>query len=103
MLTDRITQVHNYASLIRNFAKDEFDITLFYGYLIGDRINANELKFHGTGCKPSHDQEYYYCPNKPVDCITLWHGIKYAIGLLPMADPTALLALGLSSFLAISL
>ncbi|WP_155888296.1 hypothetical protein [Bacteroides propionicifaciens] len=67
MLTDRITQVHNYASLIRNFAKDEFDITLFYGYLIGDRINANELKFHGTGFKPSHDQEYYYCPNKPVE------------------------------------
>lgn len=67
LLTERITQVHNYASLIRNFAKDKFDITMFYGYLIGNGVNEMDLMFNGTGFKPSHDNNYYYSPNREIE------------------------------------
>ena len=39
-----LNQINRYASLIRNFTNEDFQIVTFYGYLIGEGINAKEVR-----------------------------------------------------------
>ncbi|UVP24475.1 ATP-binding protein [Bacteroides xylanisolvens] len=39
-----VSQVSQYAGLIRQYAKDRFEITTFYAYLIGESFTLNEVK-----------------------------------------------------------
>jgi len=59
-------QINRYASLIRNFTSDNFQINTFYGYLIGEGINNQEVQAFDSDYIPSYQFEYLYRPAKRV-------------------------------------
>jgi hypothetical protein len=43
-VSEHLNQITNYASLIRNLSKEEFNFTTFYGYLVGERLDADDIQ-----------------------------------------------------------
>lgn len=62
-----VSQVSQYAGLIRQYAKDRFEITTFYAYLIGESFTLNEVKRANPPSKKAYYFDYLFCPNYPVD------------------------------------
>ncbi len=62
-----VLQVSQYAGLIRQYAKDRFEITTFYAYLIGESFTLNEVKRANPFFKKAYYFDYLFCPNYPVD------------------------------------
>jgi hypothetical protein len=65
-VSDHLTQINNYASLIWNFAKPEFKFQSFYGYLIGEKINANDVRAHDGDFKEAYHFDYLFRSNKSI-------------------------------------
>jgi hypothetical protein len=61
-----LTQVDYYASLIRNFTIDEIQMTTFYGYLIGENIEAKDVRGRVTGYEYSYHFDYLFRPSQKV-------------------------------------
>ncbi len=59
-------QINRYSSLIRNFTNDIFQINTFYGYLIGEGINNQEVQAFDSDYIPSYQFDYLYRPAKRV-------------------------------------
>lgn len=59
-------QINRYASLIRNFSSDDIQINTFYGYLIGEGINNQEVQAFDSDYIPSYQFDYLYRPAKRV-------------------------------------
>ena len=62
-----VSQVSQYAGGIRHSAKDRFEITTFYAYLIGESFTLNEVKRANPFFKKAYYFDYLFCPNYPVD------------------------------------
>lgn len=62
-----VSQVSQYAGSIRQYAKDRFEITTFYAYLIGESFTLNEVKRANPFFKKAYYFDYLFCPNYPVD------------------------------------
>lgn len=65
-IANYLTQIQNYATLIRNFTKDEFQFNTFYGYLLGEKINPLEVDAHDPDFKSSYHFDYLFRPSKTV-------------------------------------
>lgn len=65
-VSDHLTQINNYATLIRNFTKDEYQFTTFYGYLIGEGIEPNEVRAHDSDFIHSSHFDFLYRASKKV-------------------------------------
>lgn len=65
-LADHLTQIQNYATLIRNFSKDKYDFTTFYGYLIGEKANLFEIRNHDPNFREAQYFDYFYKPASDV-------------------------------------
>lgn len=65
-LADQIAQINNYASIIRQFAKPKYEITNFYAYLIGEKIDFEAFKRRNPEFESSYYFDYAYCPDKKV-------------------------------------
>jgi len=63
-LSDQLTQINNYASLIWNFAKPQFRFHSFYGFLIGEKINTFEVRSHDGEFKEAYQFNYLFRPHK---------------------------------------
>lgn len=63
---DHLTRVSNYASLILNFAKPEFPIDTFYGYLVGENIDPDEVRSSDSDFKFAPHFDFLYRPYKSV-------------------------------------
>ncbi|MDR1203085.1 MAG: hypothetical protein LBL58_15850 [Tannerellaceae bacterium] len=48
-VSDHLTQINKYATLIANYTKDKYRINTFYGYLIGEAIEPMDILSTGTG------------------------------------------------------
>lgn len=59
-------QINRYASLIRNFSHDDYQIDTFYGYLIGEGINSQEVQAFDSDYKHSYQFDYLFRPAKTV-------------------------------------
>lgn len=62
-----VSQVSGYAGLIRQYAKEKFEITTFYSYLIGENFTLNEVKRSNPFLEKAYYFDYLFCPNYPVD------------------------------------
>ena len=62
-----VSQVSQYAGLIRQYAKERFEITTFYAYLIGESFTLSEVKRANPLFKKANYKDYLFCPNYPVD------------------------------------
>lgn len=65
-IANYLTQIQNYATLIRNFTKDGFQFDTFYGYLLGEKINPFEVDAHDPDFKSSYHFDYLFRPSKTV-------------------------------------
>lgn len=70
-LSNQIEQISNYASIIREFSKPEYEVTTFYAYLIGEKFDLNAFMRRNPEFQESYYFKYAYCPDKPV-----WGGIN---------------------------
>ena len=65
-VSDHLTQINLYASLIRNYSDDEFQITTFYGYLIGESIEPNDVMGRVSSFEYSYHLDYLFKPSEKV-------------------------------------
>lgn len=65
-ISDYLTQIQNYATLLRNYTKPEFQFDTFYGYLLGEEINALEVDSHDPDFKEAYHFDYLFRPAKTV-------------------------------------
>ena len=65
-VSDHLTQITNYASLIWNFARPEFKFETFYGYLIGEKINPIDVRFNDGDFREAYHFDYLFRPHKAV-------------------------------------
>ena len=61
------TQATRYASLIRKYAKDKFEITNFYGYLIGENFDFEAVIDAAPDFIRSPNLDYVYNPDQTVN------------------------------------
>lgn len=64
--SEHLTQINQYASLIRNFTYAEFKIKTFYGYLIGEGIERRDVQGNVSTFEHSHNFDYLYSPSQKV-------------------------------------
>lgn len=63
-VSDHLNQINNYASLIWNFSNPQFKFETFYGYLIGEKVNTNDVRFHDGDFKEAYQFDYLFRANK---------------------------------------
>lgn len=65
-VSEHITQIDFYANLIRNYTTDQFQITAFYGYLIGEGIEDRDVRGRVTRFEHSYHFDYWFRPSEKV-------------------------------------
>ena len=61
-----LNQINRYASLVRNYCHEDFQIDTFYGYLIGEEINAKEVRAFDGDFLESYHLDYLFRPSKKI-------------------------------------
>lgn len=64
--SDHLTQIDKYAGLIRNYTEDKFQITTFYGYLLGESIEARDVRGAVSTFEESYQFDYLFRPSAKV-------------------------------------
>jgi len=65
-VSEHLNQVNRYASLINNLSKDKFKISTYYGYLIGENIDINDIEDNDSDFKSAHNLNYIFRPFKRI-------------------------------------
>ena len=65
-VSDHLNQINNYASLIWNFSNPQFKFETFFGYLIGEKVNTNDVRFHDGDFKEAYQFDYLFRANKVI-------------------------------------
>lgn len=63
-ISDYLHQINRYASLIRNFSEDQFQIETFYGYLIGESIETRDVRSCDGNFIESYQFDYLFRPRE---------------------------------------
>lgn len=66
-VSDYLNQISRYASLLRKFSKNKFELTQFFGYLIGEAIDNNDVRDHDADFRSSYHFDYLFRARKPVN------------------------------------
>lgn len=64
--SDHLTQIDKYAGLIRNYTEDKFQITTFYGYLLGESIEPRDVRGAVSTFEESYQFDYLFRPSAKV-------------------------------------
>jgi hypothetical protein len=65
-VSEHLNQIMQYASLLHNLSKPEFKFNFFYGYLIGENIDAHDVRDYDSDYKEAPHLNYLYRINKEV-------------------------------------
>ena len=65
-VSDYLTQIQNYATLIRNYTKNEFQFDTFYAYLLGEKIHPFDVISKDPNFKEAYNFDYVYRPSQAV-------------------------------------
>ena len=65
-VSDHLTQIDKYAGLIRNYTNDSFQITTFYGYLLGESIENRDVLGAVSSYEASYQFDYLFRPSTKV-------------------------------------
>jgi hypothetical protein len=66
-VSEHLSQIDFYANLIRNYTNDKFQITTFYGYLIGESIEDRDVRGHVSRFEHSYHLDYWFRPSENVN------------------------------------
>ncbi len=61
-----LTQIDRYANLILNFTKDKYNISTFYGYLLGEAIEPRDVRGAVSSFEESYQFDYLFRPSAKV-------------------------------------
>jgi len=65
-VSEHINQINRYASLIRNLSKDDMQFDTFYGYLIGETLDADDVRDFDADFKNAAHFDYVFRPAKTI-------------------------------------
>lgn len=65
-VSEHLTQIDMYANLIRNYTQDKFQITTFYGYLLGESIESRDVLGRVSSYEHSYQFDYLFRPSQKV-------------------------------------
>lgn len=65
-VSEHLLQINNYATLIRNFSKPQFPFNTFYGFLIGEKINPQDVRAYDADFKEAYHFDYLFRPSKTI-------------------------------------
>lgn len=65
-VSDHLNQLNKYASLINNLSKDKYKFTIFYGYLVGENIDIDDIEDNDTDFISAYDFDYIFRPHKRI-------------------------------------
>ncbi len=65
-VSEHLNQINNYASLIWNFSNTNFRFSTFYGYLIGEKINAIDVRSYDGDFIEAYNYNYLFRPHKRI-------------------------------------
>lgn len=65
-VSEHLNQINRYASIINNLSDERFNIHAFYGYLIGENINYENISDTDVYFKNAPHLNYIYRPNYPI-------------------------------------
>jgi hypothetical protein len=65
-VSDHLNQINRYASLINNLSKEEYKFTTYYGYLIGENIDVDDIKDNDADFRSAHSLNFIYRPYKRI-------------------------------------
>jgi len=65
-VSKHLTQINFYASLIRNYTIDKYNIVAFYGYLIGENIEDRDVRGRVSSFEHSSNLDYWFRPSEKV-------------------------------------
>jgi hypothetical protein len=63
-ISEHLTQINRYASLLNNLSKDSYNFTTYYGYLIGENIDIDDVRDNDGDFVSAHNFDYLYKPHK---------------------------------------
>lgn len=66
-VSEHLLEISRYASIINNLSKDEFKFNTFYGYLIGEKINADDVLDHDGDFVHASHFDYLYRNSKKIN------------------------------------
>lgn len=65
-LSDHLHQINKYAYLLRNYTCEEFDFNCFFGYLIGEGLEEEDIRAVDAAFKPVHNLKYMVRPHEDI-------------------------------------
>lgn len=69
-LSKYLHQINQYATFLRSYTTDDFYIDTFYGYLIGEAIEPNDIRAADSDFKYDPKFNYCYRPSKTIACLS---------------------------------
>jgi hypothetical protein len=65
-VSEHLNQINRYASLINNLSKDTYKFDTFYGYLIGENIDVDDIEDNDSDFKSAHSLDFIFRPHKRI-------------------------------------
>ncbi len=65
-ISNHLTQINRYASLINNLSKDKYKFNTFYGYLIGENIDVDDIVDNDSDFKDAEGLNFIFRPYKRI-------------------------------------
>ncbi len=65
-ISEHLNQINRYASLIYNLSKEKYCFDTFYGYLIGENIDIDDIRDNDSDFKEAPNLNFIYRPNKNI-------------------------------------
>lgn len=65
-VSEHLNQINRYASLINNLSNDQFKFTTYYGYLIGENIDIDDIEDNDSDFKSAHSLDFIFRPYKRI-------------------------------------
>jgi hypothetical protein len=65
-VSDHLNQINRYASLINNLSKDSFKFTTYYGYLIGESVDVDDIADSDSDFKSAFNLGFIFRPYKRI-------------------------------------
>lgn len=65
-VANHLHQINRYARLIHNLSREQFHFQTYYGYLIGQNIDIDEIQDSDPNFKPASSLNYIFRPHLPI-------------------------------------
>lgn len=65
-ISEHLSQINRYASLINNLSKDTYNFTTYYGYLIGENIDTDDIQDNDSDFISAHQLDFIFRPYKRI-------------------------------------